>query len=60
MDEFLNLDLIMGWGLSEKSIAHIFEKDKGLAALEDVQTHPNSDINQLANDILVVYFEGVD
>ena len=50
----------MGWNLSENSMAHCFENNKGLEALEEVQRHPNLSIYKLSHDILTNYFEVVD
>lgn len=58
--EFLKLDKIMGWDKSENSIAHKFEENKGLDAIEEVQRHPNIAIYKLSNEILITYFDVVD
>ncbi len=41
ISDFLELDNIMGWSRSDRSVAFNFERAGGLDALEDAQRHKN-------------------
>ncbi len=57
IDDILKLDVFYGWKQTERSMAHLFELNKGLDALEEIQKHPNKDIYEQASSILTNHFE---
>ena len=44
IDDILKMDAYFNWKHTEKAMAHMFEVNKGLDALEELQKHPNKTI----------------
>jgi hypothetical protein len=57
IDQVLALDIYNNWKGTEGSMAHKFEIQKGLDALEELQKNPNKHIYDQALKILTTYFE---
>lgn len=57
MDDLLALDLYFGYKGTNNAIALSFERAGGLDAIEEIQKHPSYEIYDMANKLLLKYFE---
>lgn len=57
VDCLLQLDGFFGWKKTEKSVAHAFERNGGLDAVEELQKHPNKQIYDMSVNLLSAHFD---
>ena len=54
------MDQLLMWHQTEKSVAHIMERNGALDALEEVQKNESIKVYEMSNSLLRKYFEPAD